>query len=89
MLKSQFQDKTGKKWSRVSKNVARKLFNNGQTIFFIPCKANPTSAWDIGMVIPPKKNNNPKEKVFDQVCDAFEYYNCNSNELGRRANFYV
>ncbi len=87
-MESVFKDKAGKKWRRVTKNRARKMFNKGRDIYFLPCKINPVIGWDRGMVIPPKENNNPKEKIFDQVCDVFERYGCNSR-LGKKASFYI
>lgn len=77
----------GQKWIRVSKRTARRLFDaERKEIFFIPCNASPVSPWGLGLIYPPKTNN---FTCFDQICNEFEYYNCNTNELGRRASFYA
>ena len=77
----------GQKWVRVSRKTARKLFDvDKKEIFFIPCKALLRSPWGLGLVIPPKNNSHT---YFEQICNEFEYYNCNTSELGRYANFYA
>lgn len=82
-----FKDRNGRNWARVTKRTAKKIFLKGRDIFFIPSKANPLSAWDLGLIVPPKKDQ--EENIFDQICDAFEYYNCNTAELGKKASFYA
>ena len=76
-----FKDENGK-WRRVSKPMARKLFDMGKKLILAPCKANPLSPWGIGVTI------SKKDESFDKVCNSFEYYNC-GGELGKYAAFYV
>lgn len=86
MRKSEFV-RDGQKWIRVSKKTARRLFDiDKKEIFFIPCKASLHSPWGLGLIYPPKDNNHTH---FDQICNEFEYYNCNTAELGRTASFYA
>jgi len=70
---------------KVSKSVARKMFNAGEVVYIVPCKANPDSMWfrDSMIVISKLRTDN-----FDSIVDKFEYYNCNYG-MGRRAAYYI
>jgi len=71
-------------FERISKKIARTAFNNGLTVFFCPCKMRPfNNPW--GGAVPVKKSN----ETFEQVLNAYEYYNCNYNELGKYTAFYI
>lgn len=71
--------------TKIRKNTARKLFNDGRELTIIPCKCAPGSAWLTGFRI---CKNNLENADFDRLINEFEYYNCNS-ELGRYTSFYV
>jgi len=72
-------------FERISKKTARTAFNNGLTVFFCPCKMRPfNNPW--GGAVPVKKNGTG---TFEQVLNAYEYYNCNYNELGKYTAFYI
>jgi hypothetical protein len=76
---------------KVNKTKARRLFNEGKTLYFVPCKVYPNynNPWvrpyDINL-------ERIKDEVvfnnFDSIVNNFEYYNCNS-ELGNYTHFYI
>lgn len=71
--------------TKIRKNQARKLFDNGHTIVAIPHKLNPNNQFfAMGAVlekVPGTENN------FDKLCDQLTYYSC-TNETGRYLAFY-
>ena len=81
-------------WKRVPKKTARKLYDDGVTIRVCPVKVNPCNE-----VYPMSYDMNIRdtfgiealewEKTFDARVNSFEYYNCNYNETGKYAAFYV
>lgn len=71
-------------YTRVSKAAARKAYNNGESVFICPVKCNPANKyWQTGIKI-----DNAAGDPFDKVVNAFEFYNCGYNELGKYAAFY-
>ncbi len=79
--------RNGEVWVRVQRKTARRLFDiEKKDIFFMPCKANPRSPWGLGLIYSAKNNCHT---CFEQICDEFEYNNCYTAELGRRATFYA
>lgn len=56
---------------RVNKTKARRLYNNGISIYLIPCKISPNSIW-FGTV----ELSQAIESDFDKAVNAFKYYNC-------------
>lgn len=78
-----------KNYKRVNKTTARKLFNEGHTIGFIPCNANPHSAWTPVVFRDKHDPDCGNDLNFDKFVNSFEYYNCQYNELGKYTNFYV
>ena len=71
---------------RISKQKARRLYDNGENIYLLPCKVSPASEW-----IRPYQANDYLEyqRSFDRVLASFEYYNCQYNELGKYPAFYI
>lgn len=76
------------KYTRVRKDVARRLFNEGETIYLTPSNI---AAYESNYWIRPY----PIQSVsgipgvsFDAQVNAFEYYNCNY-ELGYYTNFWI
>lgn len=55
---------------KINKTTARKLFNEGKTFFMAACNMRVDSAYEID----PAK----ADCTFDQLLNAFNYYNCNS-----------
>lgn len=74
-----------KKYTRIRKNVARKLFNEGRIIYLTPSNivASDSSPW-----IKPYPINNRAGQNFDNIVNNFEYYNC-CWELGYYTNFWI
>ena len=74
---------------KVNKTTARKMYNNGVTIYLLPSNVGLNSVW----VSPCPVNNIDNNAIysprsFDAVINEFEYYNCN-NELGRYTHYYI
>lgn len=70
------------KYIRISKQAARKIYENNGELYIIPCKMNPENSW--GMLQGPINTIHP----FDKMCTWATYYNCN-NETGRYLAFYI
>lgn len=73
------------KYTRVRKDVARKLFQEGMTVYLTPSNV---TASDSNMWIKPYPINNRAGWNFDDIVNNFEFYNCNW-ELGYYTNFWV
>lgn len=73
------------KYTRIRKNVARKLFNEGRIIYLTPSNIVAT---DSGPWIKPYPINNRSGEDFDNFVNRYEYYNCNY-ELGYYTNFWI
>lgn len=69
--------------TKISKNVARKLFAQGHRIYLMPSKARLGSIWILPMPITGDASRN-----FDQEVNAYHYYNC-TKETGLRVHFYI
>jgi len=76
------------KYTRIRKDVARRLFNEGKTIYLTPSNI---AASDSNLWIKPY----PIQRIsgipgvpFDTKVNEFEYYNCN-HELGYYTNFWI
>ena len=68
---------------RINKRVARKLFNEGKTLWITACNMRP----ECGLLMNAGTYEN--ELVdFDMFVNSFTYYNCN-NETGRYPAFYI
>lgn len=73
-------------YTRIRKDVARRLFNEGKTIYLTPSNvaASDTNMWIKPMQISTKYGL----KCFDGAVNEFEYFNCNW-ELGYYTNFWI
>lgn len=69
---------------KVNKTKAKKLFESGKTILFIPHKLNPASPWSMGMEV----SADSTDCSFNELCNAIAYYNCNT-ETGKYLAYYV
>lgn len=69
-------------YKRIRKNEARRMYNNGVTVYLLPCKVYPDDnhPW----IKPYRMEGRPFEKTVNE----FEYYNCNA-ELGYYTAFYI
>jgi hypothetical protein len=74
------------KYTRVRKDVARRLYNEGKTIYLTPSNvvASDSNSWVKPLAIEQGEGNGE----FDQRVNSFEYYNCN-HELGYYINFWI
>lgn len=73
---------------RVTKTVARRLFNEGVKLLFCPVKWNPECKEEYSLSFEIEKMNEPDLiHDFDTQVNAFEYYNCNY-ETGYYTAFY-
>lgn len=70
---------------RINKRIARKLWDAGYEILFIPCKLRPDSMWGLGVTTSKLFWGN---NSFDEYVRSCEYYNCNG-ETGRYLSYYV
>lgn len=72
---------------QVNKTVARKLFDNGTTVYLLASNMRLNNAWtkphDIN-----KSMYDTEYENFDKIVNAFEYYNC-CNERGLYSHFLV
>jgi hypothetical protein len=72
-------------YKRINKTIAKKIYDNGNTIYIAPCNARLNGI--LGYPIAINKDNSDNED-FNIVVNAFIYYNC-VNELGRYPSYYV
>lgn len=70
-------------YKRISKAAARRRYDAGEPVYFCPVNLNPESPW--GLLYGPISTSEP----FEKHVNAFEWYNCTSNETGRYTAFYV
>lgn len=73
------------KYRRIDKRVARRLYDAGEDVLFIPCNMRPDNMWGLGIV--ENKYLLGQEETFDKLVNAYTWYNCN-NETGRYIAFY-
>lgn len=77
-------------WTRITKARARKEYNAGRDVLFIPVKMPVRRDYYCNHVI--LNNHGPRfsknDSNFDTLCNHFEYYNCN-NETGKYTAFYI
>ena len=71
---------------RIDKRQARRLYNAGYDVLFLPCNMNPVSLW--GMGIWQNLTDWGQYKDFDTLCNWYTWYNCTA-ETGRYIAFYI
>ena len=73
-------------YTRIRKDVARKLFQEGKTIYLTPSNvvASDSNLW----IKPYPVRADKREQSFEDVVNIFEYYNCN-HELGYYTSFWI
>ena len=72
---------------QVQKRTAKKLYNAGIDVLFIPCKCNPYNTI-INLGIWQNRNDWGQYKNFDILYNAYQNYNCNF-ETGTYIHFYI
>ena len=69
---------------KITKALARKMYNNGEEIIIIPNKVRPN-----GMLANwTTKPTDDSDADFDKLCNAIFYYNC-SPETGMNLAYYA
>lgn len=68
---------------KITKGMARKLYNEGKEIMVIPNRIRPNSPL-AGWITKPQDNS----VSFGQMCNAVHYYNC-SPETGMELVYYA
>ena len=63
---------------------ARRLFNEGVTIYLMPSKVAFANPW----ISPIRINNVENENTFDSIVNAYRYYNLGNGYLGGVAYWY-
>ena len=71
---------------RIDKRTAKKLYNNGKDVLFIPCNLRPDNMWGLG--IWQNKDLNGQYDDFDKLVMWYSWYNCTA-ETGKYISFYV
>lgn len=74
------------KITRISKQKARKLYEQGEYIRLYPCNLRPDNPYVCGDII--NINTGDEHIPFDKQVSWFEYYNC-SLETGKYPAFYI
>lgn len=72
-------------FTRVTKTVARSLFNNGQIVGICPVNINPESIWG-GMC--KFQKGQCENWSFNDFVNNFVYYNCQAAEVGKYPKFF-
>ena len=68
--------------TKINKQKAKRLFNEGQDVYIIPCKMNLYSIWG-GLM-----KTNKKEGKWEWFINNAIYYNCDS-ERGKYLHYYI
>ena len=69
---------------KITKTLARKMYNNGEEVMIIPNKVRPNgmlASWTT-------KPADDTDADFDKLCNAIFYYNC-SPETGMNLAYYA
>lgn len=86
---NQIISRNQKRFKRVSKPQARKLYMGGEKVLILPCKTRLDNNYfepSIMNIYTCKRNR--IEVNFNRDVETYEYYNCNT-ELGKYAQFFV
>lgn len=85
-------------YTRVSKRIAKKMYNNGKSVYIVPCKVYPSDdnywikpfdiRYPIEQYYKDINNHDLSANKFDNRITSFEYYNCN-HALGYYTAFYI
>lgn len=81
-------DNKGISWTRVSKRRARSTYEGGSDVIITPANIAPFNPWRTHARISKRKQWGCNV-TFDAIVNEYEYYNCNSNEVGRYPAYYI
>ena len=90
MINLRFSGKIGERQAylcRIDKRKARALFNLGRTIYLIPSNFVPFGAWIQPCPINP--NDSLYKGSFDELTQAYSYYNCINSKTGFFPAYYI
>ena len=73
-------------YRRLDKRVARRLYNEGKTIYMVPCNCSIYGIYTV--VIGENKYGYEEDRRFDSVVNGFEFYCCNT-ELGKYPMYFI
>jgi len=73
-------------YKRISKVVARKLYETGSEINITPCNIRPDNMWGLCATV---AIDHDQPTSFDSMVDAFAYYNCTCRQTGRYPAYYI
>lgn len=71
-------------FERVDKRQARKAYNNGLRVVVCPVNLRPGYPWHPEIIVSSKSG-----ETFEEMLNAFIYYNIRDNETGKYAAFYI
>lgn len=69
---------------KITKGMARKLYDSGKEVMIIPNKIRPNSI----LAFWTSKPNDDPDATFDKLCNGIFYYNC-SPETGMKLVYYA
>lgn len=81
-------DSKGISWMRVNKRHARSAYDAGRDVIITPVYVNPFNMWRTHARISKRKQWGCNA-TFDSIVNDYEYYNCNSAELGCYPAYYI
>ena len=73
---------------RVNKAAARRLIDEGYTIKLIPCNIRLKNLYFEPMYVT-KEKLDEGHLTFNQLVNEYEYYNCNTREMGYYSAYYL
>lgn len=82
-MKNMIFEINGTNYRRITKPVARRMFNSRKNVLLCACNLRPGAPWHPEIIV-----NSESGNTFNQVTNAFEYYNCNALS-GYYAAFYI
>ena len=71
-------------FKRISRSKARTAYNNGLPVIACPVNLRPGRPWSPEIIITPDP-----ERTFEQIENAFYYYNIRNAETGYYSAFYI
>lgn len=86
-MKNNIEYLSGVAMKRVTKRVARSLYNLGYTIHCVPVNMTLSSMWHRPFTIQKELYSCEQAGNFDNVVNHIEYYNCN-HETGYYLKYY-
>lgn len=76
--------KNGFTFERIDKKTAQRAYNNGLAIVVCPCNLRPGAPW-----FPEIVTSNKDGRTFQEMLNAFIFYNIRDKETGRYPAFYI